>query len=76
MDRKEEFLTKLQELLEEYGASISFTCGPCSDTHGLYDERMVIEMVKSQARSPWDTEEIFYAWGWGISTGDLKERHE
>lgn len=39
---KEEFLQKLKALMEEYRVSIGFTVGDCSDTHGLYDEKMVI----------------------------------
>ena len=43
MDRNSEFLDKLEKLLEEYDASIGWSCSACSDTHGIYDEVMYIE---------------------------------
>lgn len=71
MDRKTEFLSKLKDLMAEYGASISFTCGPCSDTHGLHDEAITIDILKENARSSWDEEEIFRVDGWGLTASDL-----
>ncbi|AOJ72230.1 MULTISPECIES: hypothetical protein [Burkholderia] len=43
-DKNIEFLTKLQALLAEYGATIAWSCSPYSDTHGIYDEAMTIEV--------------------------------
>jgi len=71
MSRKVEFLNKLHDLMAEYKVSINFTCGPCSDTHGLYDEAMTIEMIKENPSSPWDEEEIFRVDGWGFTEKDL-----
>lgn len=49
MDAKtKEFLGKLKALLAEYDASISWSCGPCSDTHGIYDECMTVDIGMHQ----------------------------
>ena len=37
------FITELKALLEKYNASIGWECAECSDTHGIYNEHMVIE---------------------------------
>jgi hypothetical protein len=42
MDKEEEFLKKLRDLLEEYNASISWDCDSCSDMHGVTGEYMAI----------------------------------
>lgn len=36
-----EFRKELRALLEKYNASIDFSCSDCSDTHGIYDAKMV-----------------------------------
>lgn len=41
-NKAKEFADKLQALLQEYNASIDWTCSDCSDLHGVYDEKMVI----------------------------------
>ena len=41
-ERIEEFKNKLSGLLTEYGAGISFDCADCSDTHGIYDPKIVV----------------------------------
>lgn len=43
-DKNSEFLEKLKNLLTEYGASIDWTCGPCSDLHGVYDDHLEISI--------------------------------
>lgn len=43
-NERAEFLAKLQALLAEYGACIMWTCSPSSDTHGIYDAAMVIDI--------------------------------
>lgn len=40
--KNEEFLQKLKSLLQEYNASIDWTCAPCSDMHGVYDDHLEI----------------------------------
>ena len=40
---REEFLKELKALMKKYNVSIGFSVGDCSDTHGLYDERLVID---------------------------------
>lgn len=38
------FKAELKALLEKHNASIAWGCGPCSDTHGIYDEHMSISI--------------------------------
>ncbi|WP_342234390.1 hypothetical protein [Ralstonia sp. OTU4908] len=42
--RRAEFLQKLQTLLTEYNASISWSCDPCSDTHGIYGDVITVDV--------------------------------
>jgi len=44
MSKGKEFIDKLQGLLKEYNADISWGCGDGSDTYGIYDEEMSIEV--------------------------------
>ena len=37
------FATELKALLEKHNVTIMWTCGDGSDTHGIYDENMVIQ---------------------------------
>lgn len=43
MTQKNEFLTKLKDLLKEYDVSIGFSVSDCSDTYGLSEECLKIE---------------------------------
>lgn len=56
-----EFEEKLYALLKEYNASISFSVSDCSDTHGLYDEKMVVNIAKDGV-----SEEVVIENGWAI----------
>ena len=38
----DEFKNKFSDLLDEYGAEISFDCDYYSDTHGIYDPKIVV----------------------------------
>lgn len=40
------FADELKALLEKYNASIVWTCGDCSDLHGVYDQRMQVQTKK------------------------------
>ena len=40
----ENFIVELHALLKRHGASIYWTCDSCSDTHGIYGEKMVIDI--------------------------------
>ena len=70
-DVKKEFLNKLESLLGEYQATISFSVSPCSDTHGLNDEKLVISsslLTKNQFN-----EEIWFeTYGWSIDHYDFR----
>lgn len=48
-----EFLTKLEELLAEYDAEISFQASDCSDWHGMSDERMEISVKDCEPIQFW-----------------------
>jgi hypothetical protein len=69
----QKFLAELQDLLSRYNADISFSVGSGSDTHGLYDEKMVIsrriDPTKVNRSNEVDIVEIN---GWTISAYDLK----
>ena len=41
-ERIKEFKNKFSDLLNEYGAEISFDCDSCSDTYGIYDPKIVV----------------------------------
>lgn len=62
MDKKDLFLQELKELLLAYDVSIEFGCSDCSDTHGLYDERIEVWMGEK---------EIARSLGWSLSAGDI-----
>jgi hypothetical protein len=61
---KEEFLKEFKALLEKYDVSINFSVSGCSDTHGLYDEKMVID----HKDKIW-----FEVNGWCIDACELKD---
>ena len=63
------FLRELADLLEKYNASISFSVGSCSDTHGLYDEKMVIS-IRPDPKS-WKEIDVLEVDGWAISASDI-----
>ena len=62
MENIDNFKKELKELLIKYNASIGFNCGENSDTHGLYDEKMVIDIEKK---------EIEICQGWCFGQEDL-----
>lgn len=47
MNRRNEFLTKLKALFEEYNASVGFECSPGSDLFGVYEEKIVFSIVEN-----------------------------
>lgn len=60
-----QFKNELRQLLEKYNASILFTCSESSDTHGLYNDHIVIVDNKSK-------EYIVEADGWFLNPSDLQ----
>lgn len=48
INKRNEFLTKLANLLDEYNADIEFTCSEGSDTSGLYGDRIIISERKTE----------------------------
>lgn len=48
IDKRNEFLTKLANLLDEYNIDIEFTCSNGSDTSGLYNDRIIISERKTE----------------------------
>lgn len=42
IDKRNEFLTKLANLLDEYNVDIQFVCSENSDICGLYNDRIII----------------------------------
>lgn len=43
-----EFIDELDALLKKYNAAIEWGCAQCSDTHGIYDERMTVSNSKGE----------------------------
>ena len=66
---KNKFLRELADLLEKYNANIGFSVGSCSDTHGLYDEKMVIS-IRPDPKS-WKEFDILEVDGWNFSASDI-----
>lgn len=60
------FKVELKELLERYNASISFSVGEGSDTHGLYDEKMILTVNEDSKE-----EEAEHINGWDVSAHEL-----
>lgn len=48
MEKDKQFLKELKELLEKYNACISWTCCDCSDTYGIYEQSMLIEVADKE----------------------------
>ena len=66
----QKFRSELKDLLVKYNASINFSVGSCSDTHGLYDEKMVVS-IRPDPKS-FKEIDIIEVPGWGISAGDIE----
>ncbi len=60
-----DFVLELQELLKKHNASIGFSCGEHSDTHGLYDEKLLIDIGNTT---------VFEVEGWWLDGDSLNER--
>lgn len=41
-NKAKEFAVELENLLKKYSASIDWTCADCSDLHGVYDDKLVV----------------------------------
>jgi hypothetical protein len=67
---REEFLKELKALLKKYDVTIGFSVSECSDTHGLHDDKLVIE------HKPDPTKYTFETWlevdGWWLHEDDIK----
>lgn len=68
---KEQFLQELKELLEKYDVNIGFSVSPCSDTHGLNDEKIVIDHRIS--KNSFKEERWLEVYGWGLGASDIKQ---
>ena len=62
-EQKRTFLSELKALLTKYDVSIGWELGDGSDTHGIYDEKVVI--------SDKDGEPIYTANGYSLDTSDI-----
>lgn len=67
------FKTELKNLLEKYDAAIEWSCGPCSDMHGIYDEQMSVSFSvgRGQRAYGYDLESLLN-YGGSVSVYDLK----
>jgi hypothetical protein len=62
---EKEFLQKLKQLLSEYNMNIRFDCADNSDTHGLINDRIIIENDKTR-------KSIFKSNDWYITANNIK----
>lgn len=69
MSKLSEFKRELKELLNKYDASIQLGFANCSDTHGMYDERIEVSFRVNRPRFQYQTHTL--SKGYGISKGDL-----
>lgn len=61
-----EFRKELRALLEKYNASIDFCCSDCSDTHCIYDAKMVAYFNLSDRMLAFDLNN-----GWSVDKHDF-----
>lgn len=61
------FVKDLRELLTKYNASIGFSVSSCSDTHGLHDEKIIVDFDDSKV----GLIESKLADGWSVTKSDL-----
>ncbi len=73
MPKSDEFKQELQALLAKYDASIGFSVGESSDTHGLYNERIEVYFsgLEPGGRFKTVTETVKLVDGWGVDSSDL-----
>lgn len=64
-EKEAEFLSELKALLKRYDASIGFSCADCSDTYGLYEEKIVACVGTGQ--------DLSIASGWSCFAEDVEE---
>ncbi len=67
---REEFLRELKALMEKYDVSIGFSVGECSDTHGLYDEKLVID--HRLKKGSFKEETWLTVHGWWMGSTDIE----
>lgn len=65
-----QLILELRELLKKYNACISFSVGSCSDTHGLYDEKMVVSRQPDPAK--WEEIDVIHVDGYSLDHTDFK----
>ena len=68
---KKEFLKELKTLMEKYDVTIGFSVSACSDTYGLYDEKMCINHRIS--KKSFKEETWLEVNGWNIQSSDIEE---
>lgn len=56
------FKKELKKLLIKYNADICFSCSECSDTHGLCEEQMIVNI---------DNKSFKLSDGWAIEQSDF-----
>lgn len=61
-----QFKRELKDLLERYNACLGFNVSECSDTYGLYEERMEVSFDNYP-------EAVKLADGWGVCPHELAE---
>lgn len=63
-NQTQQFLVELKDLLEKYKASVSWTCNPGSDLHGVSGEKMKLAIgetavhIHGDVVSPYEINEL------------------
>lgn len=73
MNKDREFIKELRELLEKYDGSIGFSVGDGSDTHGLYDEKLYIDVRDPKGKFLYRN--ILEVSGWTLCSSDLSTKN-
>jgi hypothetical protein len=66
---QEEFIKELKALLEKYDAHIAFEMHDSSNTHGIYDPRIVVAFRTDRKRFEYDT--VVLRDGYSVDKSDL-----
>jgi hypothetical protein len=67
---KEQFLKELKDLMVKYKVSIGFSVGECSDTHGLYNEKILVDHRPNP--NSWKEETWLAVPGWWLGAEDIE----
>lgn len=65
-----DFKRDLRDLLIKHNAYIGFSCDPCSDTHGLTGDKLIVGFRRDNKSFKY--KEFQISDGWSVHASDLK----